>query len=389
MKIYGNLKLSGELQTYYDEIGTGGTGGTGGVYHHISNHYHDELSALIDIECEEGNVTVDNALTALNNHRIIVAIDDDHFVNPAFIKARPIGNTGVIIGGTDSLQSMEFINISTPSNSYNFADLYHDCYDSCAASNGPLDAALIFEYNSTYQYFIWQFSIKTGVDVSFFGRSVTVAAEPSACSNRTLDRIRVHRTTTSVYSYCTITQSESAQSGNAKYYRTTGSTSLSNSEADRALCYGGGVSGTYATGFLYGEYAAISTDAAGALFGQLSTTYGINDAASCSNGVYNRGIIAGGQKKQYESNWIDGDLTDLIHYVNISTLCDAEEFGSLNNAVTQHSMTDNNMQGIGVIIGGTDFTTNMEYISITTTGNASEFGELSNPRERHCSVSNG
>lgn len=400
MDIYGDLKLDGTLQSYYDEVATGGTGGSGDdlYYHHISNHYHSGLSSLVGLETNDGNFSIDNSYETINCNRLMISKGESQMVNLNYIKSRPIGNTGVIIGGADSLRNMEFINIVFPSNAYHFGELYLDCYDGLATSNGPLDKGVVFNNNDDDRYYdMFEFSIKTGVDVAFFGYAQSsyynFSLNGCVVSNRTLDNAVVNSHSLYMYKYGLNDKSVCAAKTNSYTYHQGGGCGLSNSEGDRGLFIGGSNSDTNSnTGFNTIEYFTISaaTDTSHGYFGSLVSRAGINLAAGCSNGTLNRGLIIAGQKRYWETNtWNYSIYVNTIDQVNISVLGNSDNFGELSTTRVNHSVVDNNMQNRAVVIGGDETLLEMEYISISTIANSSDFGDLIHPRNKHVSTSNG
>ncbi len=399
MDIYGDLRLDGTLQSFYDEVGTGGTGGSGDdlYYHHISNHYHDGLPSLINIKTNDGNLSIDNSYETILGNRFMISKGESQMVNMSYVKSRPNGNTGVIIGGIDSLRDMEFINIAYPSNSYHFGELYANCYDCVATSNGPLDKGVVFNWNGIDFSTMYEFSIKTGVDVAFFGyiahSGYRLDRNPSVVSNRTLDDAVIYTYNTYMYTYGINNKSKSVARTASYVCHEYGGCGLSNSEGNRGLFVGGtNVDTTTNTGFNNIEYITISTptDVSHGYFGSLGSGYGVNYACGCSNGALNRGLIIGGQKRYWEpSSWKYGIFLNTIDQINISVLGNSDSFGELSAPRYKHSVVDNNMQNRSVIIGGNDVVLEMEYVTISTTGNSLDFGDLTNPRSRHTSTSNG
>ena len=95
-----------------------------------------------------------------------------------------------------------------------------------------------------------------------------------------------------------------------------------------------------------------------------------------------RGIIAGGTTPSAYDN--------VIQYITISTLGDAQDFGDLSTStVRDPHMTSNSIRGVFAGGEGSPALINtIEYVVITSTGNAKDFGDLLDSRRSGPSASN-
>ena len=104
-----------------------------------------------------------------------------------------------------------------------------------------------------------------------------------------------------------------------------------------------------------------------------------NFAGSCSNST--RGLWGGGRAP--------GDV-NIIDYITIATLGNAQDFGDLTNTRAIGSAASSSTRG--VFSGGIDSSTplnTMDFITIATTGNAADFGDLSATTHSVAGCSNG
>ena len=124
------------------------------------------------------------------------------------------------------------------------------------------------------------------------------------------------------------------------------------------------------------EFVTIATEGNGTDFGNLDTTHRRFSGGGHSSQT--RGIIAGG------SGDSPGE-TNVIQYVTIASLGDAQNFGDLLNP-KDNMMSKNGSSTRMLICGGRDYTpsataTNViEYITIATLGDSQNFGDLTQAR---------
>lgn len=133
---------------------------------------------------------------------------------------------------------------------------------------------------------------------------------------------------------------------------------------DRGV-FGGGYDGTRLDTM---EYITIGSLGDGTDFGDLNDIN--NGLASCSNGMYDRGIFAGGNN--------GSSMLSSIQYVTMSSLGDTQSFGSLTQARGSFEGTDNAASGRGIFVAGTTpvKVNTIDYITINSTGVAYDFGDL-------------
>ncbi len=128
------------------------------------------------------------------------------------------------------------------------------------------------------------------------------------------------------------------------------------------------------------EYITISTLGDAQDFGDLTLIR--RDIATCSSTT--RGLFMGGRN--------DPPTSDIIDYVTIASLGDAIDFGDLTESVFAATGLSNSIRGI--FAGGNNLPTvldDIEFVTIATLGNAADFGNLVNSNEQlgSCSDSHG
>jgi len=116
------------------------------------------------------------------------------------------------------------------------------------------------------------------------------------------------------------------------------------------------------------EYVTIATTGNALFFGDLTLDLSSNAAVSNST----RGVWGGGQSPTVSSP----SRTNIINYLTMSTLGNAQDFGDLNNTTRSLNSSCNLVRG--TFNGGTtpariDV---IDYITFSTTGNATDFGNL-------------
>ena len=116
------------------------------------------------------------------------------------------------------------------------------------------------------------------------------------------------------------------------------------------------------------EYVTIATTGNGTYFGDLDVDLASNAAVSNST----RGVWGGGQSPTVSSP----SRTNIINYLTMSTLGNAQDFGDLNN--TTRSLNSSCNLTRGTFNGGTTPSRIdvIDYITFSTTGNATDFGNL-------------
>ena len=129
-------------------------------------------------------------------------------------------------------------------------------------------------------------------------------------------------------------------------------------------------------------YITIASTGDAQNFGDLFTG-SYSNAGTSSN---TRAVFAGGADGPGA-----GDMQNVIEYVTIATLGNAQDFGDLTGANENIRGTSNKVRG--VFAGGYQpgFTNTMQYITISSTGNAQDFGDLMSAisQQGMCSDSHG
>lgn len=131
------------------------------------------------------------------------------------------------------------------------------------------------------------------------------------------------------------------------------------------------------------DYITISTIGNAQSFGNLTRTTGYSTGGA-SNGYGERGVFGGG------GTGSAGTDTNTIDYITINTLGNSQDFGDLTLARQYITATSNNNNSIGVFFGGGSTVTNrIDYVDIDTTGDATIFGNMSVSKRQLGSTSNG
>jgi hypothetical protein len=131
------------------------------------------------------------------------------------------------------------------------------------------------------------------------------------------------------------------------------------------------------------EYVTIASEGNSIDFGDISLAR--KGPSSCSSST--RGIWAGGYNP---SPTISPFLTNVIDYVQISTLGNALDFGDITSSREQSSGCSSPTRGLiaGGIASGEIAISSINSITISSTGNAISFGDLTIPRRLMGAVSN-
>ena len=137
--------------------------------------------------------------------------------------------------------------------------------------------------------------------------------------------------------------------------------------------------GTATNGTL--DYITISTTGTSIFFGDLATNRGtyINSAANST-----RGICAGGY-----TNPGTGSNSNIIEFLTIATLGNAQDFGDLTRTTAEVNGGAASPTR-AIFAGGGPSTSNIiDYITIATTGDAQDFGDLQTASSHNSACSNG
>ena len=195
-------------------------------------------------------------------------------------------------------------------------------------------------------------------------------------------------TTAPVYSnvieYITISTTGNATDfGDVISSRRFGGAACSNGLNDRGILAGGMYNGTPAARYNIIDYITISTPGNSTDFGDLLDQ--ILYFSSCSNNTNNRGIFAGGQNVGTELN--------VIEYITISSTGNSTDFGDLPALTDGPAATSNGVNNRGIIAGGSrtpsySKVNTIDYITITSTGNSTNFGDLTDVATKFTACSN-
>ena len=141
------------------------------------------------------------------------------------------------------------------------------------------------------------------------------------------------------------------------------------SNATRGIVAGGLTTGSSGSETNTIEYVTISSLSNSIDFGDLSAAKRYN--ASCSSST--RGIIGGGQTYSAPAT----TTINVVEYVTISTLGDAQDFGDLFTGRYNLSACSNSTRGLfgGGYVTPTGVNT-IDYITLSSLGNATDFGDL-------------
>ena len=273
------------------------------------------------------------------------------------------GNTGSIINAID------YITISTLSNSYDFGDL-----NVVNSETGTFAS-------STHGFFAGGLNPSVLSSIS----RVTISSTGNAFTFGELDATRwggggLSNSTRGIYGRGV----NPAATGLAHTYSTQylnmssgGKTSYFGELLDNALTPGvcaSPVRGLFAGGGTPNinniEYITITTLGNGIDFGDLAIGGSRRRLMGLSNSI--RGIFAGGYLGAPAA-------TNAIEYVTLSSLGDTTDFGDLTKAVYSAGSCASSTRGIicsGYDTGSAIRTNTIQYITISSTGNAQNFGEL-------------
>ena len=294
------------------------------------------------------------------------------------------GARGVWSGGNDgsnAVDVIDYVTISTQGNAVDFGNLTDSrAYNGGAASNtrgltiGGLDPSVkdIIDYVTISS---------TGDAIDFGNLASAIYGVGAAASQTRAISFGGFQTSPSSVPINTIQYVTIASTGDAKDFgdvSTTRNYSGGCASSARAVFGGGTPSASPYPVTNTIEFLTISTLGNGQDFGDL--TKGRSTAAAASNAT--RGIFAGG----YNPSPSPATALDIIDFVTLATLGNANDFGDLPSARTSISGCSSSTR----MLMGNSYTVNViEYISIATTGNAIDFGDSTDARFLAASFSNG
>lgn len=294
------------------------------------------------------------------------------------------GSLGIFGGGSDYsslLQIIHRIDINTLGNSSEFGLLSVNNEALTATSNGLNNRGVFAGGTSSYDPLtdlntMEYITISTPSNSSFFGNLSNYKTGMASTSNGTSNRGVLMGGRTDGYTrisaieYITISNTgNSAVFGNLTDSCESGA-GLSNHTNNRGM-FGGGYSSTKESVTNTMEYITISTTGDASVFGDL--TEGREGLNGISNGVNDRGLFIGGA--DYDE-WV---AFNVIDYIAISTTGNAVYFGDLRLLYSFNASLSNGIGNRGVVKYGYDmdesFFDTMDYINISTLGNSSYFGD--------------
>jgi hypothetical protein len=273
----------------------------------------------------------------------------------------PMGLFAGRFDGTNRLNIIDYITISTTSNAVDFGDLTEQKNSAAACANttravfaggntGPGSVTNVIDY----------ITIATTGDATDFGDLTQARSDLTACSSSTRGIFAGGwiGSGTNVIDYITIATTSNA----------TDFGDLTIARANIAACgsstrgvFGGGYSGSNNNRM---DYITIATTSNATTFGNLLLA--TRALAGASNST--RGVFAGG----YTSAYIN-----VIQYITIATTGNATDFGDLTvsrNSLGSCASSIRNVMGGGYT--GSSDTNVLDYVEIATTGNATDFGDL-------------
>ncbi len=304
---------------------------------------------------------------------------------PAAVNRTPAeGDRGIFAGGWSgaNINTISYTTISSASNAQDFGDLLQVRSLLRGCSNGAKGRGVFISGGTgggaaTYSNIMEYITILTLSNAYDFGDLNRLRTTVHCTDNRKNDRgiqFGGYYTglTDNQITYITISTTSNAQDFGDILLAEADTVGCSNGTFNRGINAGGYY---YDGGFTYVndiEYVTISSLSNSVSFGDLLNS--INNVGSCSNTTLNRGIFAG----EYNS-----PRTNVISYITISTPSNAQDFGDLTAGGASsrygHAGTSNGTANRGIFGGGYESvtTTNLiDYISIDSLSNAQDFGEL-------------
>lgn len=295
------------------------------------------------------------------------------------------GVLGILAVESNFSNILEVITITTASNSVDFGDLLNGGRSSAATSNGPGDRGL------------WAGGHKTGEVISDIVEYITISSSSNsqdfgdltaaryglgAASNGTNDRGVFWNGWESPedgfnnpIDFVTISSTGNAINFGDAHKGALGS-ATSNGSNERGVYGGGHIAG--ALNVI--TYITISSAADSVDFGDLLAAK--RDNTATSNGPNERGIFAGG--------WTGNNPVDVIQFITISSLGDAIDFGNLTVAGrAELESTSNGTDERGIFAGGSGFIDVIDFITISSASNAVDFGDMSDHATQKRATSDG
>jgi len=279
-----------------------------------------------------------------------------------------VGDRG-IFAGRDSYYGIEYITISTTGNSTSFGNLSVITKTMGATSNGITGRGIFVggkNWGGVIINNIEYITISTSSNSIDFGDLSAATAYKVSTSNGTNDRGvfagGIGGGVSDTIDYLTISSTGNTTPFGDLAYPVVNNAATSNGTNNRGIFSGGSRWGTNPTNTI--EYITITSTSNATNFGDLvADNRWVH--ASISNLTNNRGLFLGGVFDGYTNN---------IEYVTISSTSNSYDFGDLINAKGGFPGTSNGTNERGVV--GATSGTILEYVTISSTGNATTFGNL-------------
>ena len=309
-----------------------------------------------------------------------------YFVPPSGTTEQRGRGRGIFWGGNNGANQniIQFVQISTQGNASDFGDLTSATTGgaSCASeTRGLYGAGQNPGTTDTIEYI----TIATTSNAIDFGNLQVQRDFPSAFSSSTRGifaggRHPVPATYRNEIDYVTIASLGNAQDFGDLLAARQGMGGTSS--PTRGLFAGGNTSPGSSDNVI--QYITIATLGNAQDFGDLTQVTNSTPGAASSS---IRGLLAGGYVPS------PGAVTNVISYVTIATLGNAQDFGDLTDARRGLAGASNSSRGAfgGGLNPSTDVNT-IDYVTIATTGDATDFGDLTHTNTRNiqgCSDSHG
>ncbi|RLF66472.1 MAG: hypothetical protein DRN30_02080 [Thermoplasmata archaeon] len=293
-----------------------------------------------------------------------------------------VGDTGIFGGGIDVSSQIDYIVISTPGNAQDFGNLTRGRGSLAATSNGINDRG-VFGGGSYYGDTLDYVTLTTPGNAQNFGVLNVGRRCLAATSNGTNDKGvfgggHNGSNRVNVIDYITISTLGNSQDFGDLVVRREQLTATSNGTNDRGVFSGGIDNGANRLNIV--DYITISTLGNAQDFGDLAVVR--HGLAATSNGTNNRGVFGGG------SGSTSDDL-DTIEYITLTSPCNSQGFGNLTTPRKFLAATSNGTNDRGVFGGGAGSSNVIDYITISVVlSNAQDFGDLTIGRGYLAATSN-
>lgn len=287
------------------------------------------------------------------------------------------GELGLFMGGSGSIQSIEYVVINTTSNASSFANLEAGRTYPAGCSNAGNNRGLVANAQGTKS--IEYVTINTLADGQVFGnQNAGPWSKRTGLSNGTNERGVFGGGT--LYKddidYVTIsTLADAADFGNLTIGRHQ-FVGCSNGSSERGLFGGGQSSGPT----IQNRIDYITINSAGNATDLCDLSVARFKLCGLSNGTNDRGVFGGGHSAPSD---------DDMDYKTISTSANAVSFGALTASKESPGSASSGLNERGLFAGGAGSTLSIDYITITTPAAAGDFGDFTvSGRYELCGLSN-